>query len=1745
LKVDIGVLGPIRVVVGNDDVTPTGTRQRRALVALVVAGPQGASGDRLAEIVWDDHDRPLDYSAHLRTVINRLRRQLRAGAGESDPVVTRPGGYALASDRVDVDAWLFTSLVEAAADVLDPVRRSDLLDEALELWRGEAFDEVGGLTQLAPSIAALGDVRLTAEEDRVDALLEQGRPDRALARVQSMLDDHPYRERLRRAQVLALYRLGRQTDALRALRQHRERMVDELGVSPSPDLDEMEQLVLRQDSSLAGPAGGGHPLRGYRLSEVIGSGTDSVVYRAWQPTLERSVAIKVVRADLVNDPTFIRRFEREAMMVARLEHPFIVPLYDYWREPGQAFLVSRLLPRSLAVAIADDGAWTPRQTAKLVEQIGAALATSHRAGVVHRDVKIANILLDDDGNAFLADFGIAAAVDQAADGIVGDGGRSLSRPADPQVDVEGLAVVAVHVLTGASDTVADVRAALGAVDLPADAIDVVLGATALHHPPATTLVDFVDRFCAAVAGPADEDFVRLHIDGPLDVSNPYRGLSPFSAADEQFFAGRQGLVAEIGERWSAGSRLVVLTGASGVGKSSIVRAGFLPALGRGDIDGSERWFIATMTPGSDPFAALAGALSAVATREHTDLNRALRLTEQPIARAIEQAFGAADADVVLFVDQLEEIHSMSPTASADLFLDRLAEALTDDSLRLRVVATLRADFFGRPMESDMFGPLFRRSIVPVGPLEAAGLEAAITEPAASVGVRCDPALVATLVADVSQNPMALPLLQLTLTDLFAKRTFEGLTMDAYRELGGLPGALVRRGDSLLESLDEDEVGLLRRMFGQLANVDGAHGPVRRRAALSSLQHLGVSTSLVDRAVKSRLVVLDRDVRTRAPTLEVTHESVLHEWPRLATWLEQDRDLLRQRAQLSVAAEAWGQEGRDDSSLLRGRRLDAAEESAGAAALPELDREFLDASRALRVADGQRERSRRRRLLGVAVVAVVVAVVAVAAGGVALRLRGEARDEAERARTAQDRADDAADLADEAADRAAELQRFAEQRATEASAAAEAEAEAATRADEAADDAERAAALATTAALARSAQAIAPTQPVLARQLAVAALDRSDEAATRQAMASVLAGAPGFVRRVATLGEATCQGVSTGSGSDGAVLAFADEAGDGASATIVGLASGDELATVDVSAAVLSSPTRNTSCAQPDAAGSAVLVSTDRQVVLVRQDGTVSSTDPLDRVAWTNDQRAVVGVETGVPARLRVHAGDDLRLLATLPVQLDGPLGIPADVRATGPDGVAIVADGSYRAVVVDLTTGEQRFLTAGDGDISFAVDIADDGRVAVALGQRVVSVWQLDGDSELPARMIELAGSPLDIGGTTGPRVRPVLSPSGGRVALITSAGIEVFDTSSGAPVAAPIEAAISAGAVRFVDNDVLAVLTAAGELLHYDLGQVSGLGSTVIDGVSSGLIDADGSTLSAIESGRSVLVSLPDGRRTDLGDARTTWVTSAGGGAVVRFDFATHVYERLDGGAVTHQTSFVDLIRPGNFKFGQSIRVDHGVVFLNLRGVSNVDNPTGQIIALDFDTGELISVLDIPDVRRAELISANEFVHGDFEGGVTVRSLDGELVESLPAFAAPVQSFAGTRDGDLLLGRDDGTTLVWSRSEQRVLRELSGPPETVQSVHETGDGTIVVQHLSGRIVVWWPDSDVLGAEVLGPVGYAGLPRIVEDRVLVAAAGRVLEIPLDVTAWRSIACEAAGDDIDPARWRATVGSDPPERRPCS
>ena len=138
----------------------------------------------------------------------------------------------------------------------------------------------------------------------------------------------------------------------------------------------------------------GRAIRGFELGDRMGEGGFGVVYRAIQPLVEREVAVKIILPRYADHPEFIRRFEAEAQLVARLEHPHIVPLYDYWREPGAAFLVMRLMRGGSLHSRLKEGPLSLDFILRLLNQVGGALFAAHRMGVIHRDLKPAHILLD-------------------------------------------------------------------------------------------------------------------------------------------------------------------------------------------------------------------------------------------------------------------------------------------------------------------------------------------------------------------------------------------------------------------------------------------------------------------------------------------------------------------------------------------------------------------------------------------------------------------------------------------------------------------------------------------------------------------------------------------------------------------------------------------------------------------------------------------------------------------------------------------------------------------------------------------------------------------------------------------------------------------------------------------------------------------------------------------------------------------------------------------------------------------------------------------------------------------------------------------------------------------------------------------------------------------------------------------------------------------------------------------------------
>ncbi len=968
------VLGPIGVDHDGRRIAIGGPQQRRLLALLLIDRRSTVPVDRMVDVLWPDGDAPHGASRSVLTYVSRLRAALGV------PIVMNGYGYRIDRAGTTCDADEFVALCDEAARAL-PDRAVDLYEHALSLWHGRAFGEFADEWWALAESARLGELATAAREAHAEALIVLGHHTRALPALERLVVDHPLRERPVAALMQALAASGRRTDALRAFHAFRSRLAETSGLPPSPALVDLERSIVASDDL----APTGTPLRGYVIRRVIGEGAHGRVYEATQPGTDRPVAIKAIRPDLADSTEFIRRFEAEARFVARIEHPHVVPLYDYWREPGGAYLVFRLLRGGSAKeSIVTGGAWSLSRVDRFVEEVGGALLAAHARGVAHRDVRAANVMLDELGGAYLTDFGIA----------------DLARPEDPSelaADVRSFSRLTWELLTG--DAAGGPRAGRGALrddlahdrahvaDLP-EGLAAVLERGMRPDDGFPSISEFLLAWRAAMGAPAARSpmtrdlgwldsarraAARALLDSASAGVNPYRGLEPFDDADGDTFFGRGEDVARLAEL-AEGRPFVTVVGASGSGKSSLVRAGLVPRLRHAG------HVTVTMVPGTDPVHRLAAALTEVSASTIDDLDACTRIA------AIADRIGHA---VVVVVDQFEEVWTAAAPDVRLEFIDVLRSIV--DGGRAKVVTTVRADLLDRPLQDPTIGHLVGAGTFVVGPLSPAQLEEAIVLPAQRVGVRVDEGLVAELVADAAARPGSLPMLQFTMTQLYERRRDGLIERSALDEIGGLGGAIGARAERTLHEAGDLAIQPTRELFLRLVTPGLGGAPdLRRRARTSDLPP--IARDVADRYVAARLLVVDRDERTREPTIEIAHEVLLERWPRLAGWIDADRQWLSALDALGSAAVQWDAAGRDDDELLlRGTRLEAAIEAleVDGRVVTDLERAFVTASRDLRDRDlrsARRSASRLRRLLVATAAALVIATVA---GAVAVVQRREA------------------------------------------------------------------------------------------------------------------------------------------------------------------------------------------------------------------------------------------------------------------------------------------------------------------------------------------------------------------------------------------------------------------------------------------------------------------------------------------------------------------------------------------------------------------------------------------------------------------------------------------------------------------------------------------------------------------------------------------------------------------------------------
>jgi len=471
--------------------------------------------------------------------------------------------------------------------------------------------------------------------------------------------------------------------------------------------------------------------------------------------------------------------------------------------------------------------------------------------------------------------------------------------------------------------------------------------------------------------------------------NPYKGLRAFTVDDAGDFFGRDRLVDELvkdigrilvpTQPTSESGRLLTIIGPSGSGKSSVVMAGLLPDLQHGALPGSESWvYLAPMVPGKHPIEALGLTLkphfpdtSFKTLREdlEDDATRGLHLLATQLVKQ-------RDSKVVLLVDQFEELFTQTEFEDErQRFIDLLITATTEPRGPLLVLLTLRADFYDRLLLYPELYQLIKVHQQPLLPMEVQDLRLTIVQPAAlsDVQLTFEGNLVGDLLFEMQGQVGALPLLQFTLDQLFQKRSGHRLTLQAYREIGGVKGALSQHAEQTYAALpSEEHRRLARALFVRLIEPGATEqDTTRRRAALAefTLDDLTLTRLMrvtIDSFIAARLLTTNEVAGTT--TIEVSHEALIREWKRLAAWMHEARQDIPLQQAISEDVAEWERRGKPRDRLYRGSQLKEARVWALRNMPSKQEVTFLQASAAYRV---------RSLVSGVAVFLLTVLLVGIA------------------------------------------------------------------------------------------------------------------------------------------------------------------------------------------------------------------------------------------------------------------------------------------------------------------------------------------------------------------------------------------------------------------------------------------------------------------------------------------------------------------------------------------------------------------------------------------------------------------------------------------------------------------------------------------------------------------------------------------------------------------------------------------------
>lgn len=430
--------------------------------------------------------------------------------------------------------------------------------------------------------------------------------------------------------------------------------------------------------------------------------------------------------------------------------------------------------------------------------------------------------------------------------------------------------------------------------------------------------------------------------------NPYQGLKAFREMDGDRFFGRDAQINKLWERFQElhsdrnKIRVLPIYGPSGSGKSSLARAGLIPALGKQPLPGKDRGRLVVLTPGPHPLEALATVLARIATNDLTPVAKTrefkqalLELNEKQEfdgLRRIADSFPEIDRlPLIILVDQFEELSTLCKDDKVrHAFVENLLCVASDSSQRVSVIITMRSDFLGETQKHPRLNQVFSSQgfLVPI--MQPEELAIAITEPAKRAGYELDKATVQLLVEQSKGQEGALPLLQFALTQIWEGLRNGVKPADTLEQIGGVGGALANEAKRLYYSLTVEQQKIARSIFLALIQLNDDRKATRRRAAISELitsEHdAPLVREAIDRFARPGVwILVTFSNEQQVEMVEVAHEALIRNWQELQDWLKEHWENLRKKRKIEATAEEWASQRRHKDYLLYGLRLQNVEE----------------------------------------------------------------------------------------------------------------------------------------------------------------------------------------------------------------------------------------------------------------------------------------------------------------------------------------------------------------------------------------------------------------------------------------------------------------------------------------------------------------------------------------------------------------------------------------------------------------------------------------------------------------------------------------------------------------------------------------------------------------------------------------------------------------------------------------------------